>query len=512
MWGAVDLASVVPYASVMRRLGLLALGLSLVFLAPGCGGPNECGGAICPIDVPGSDAGPRVDVGSDTGTADGGGMDAPSIDAGLDASQSDGGEPDASESDAGESDAGESDAGTDASHDAGTDAPPPLPETCTATAECGSHASCDTTLTPGRCVCTTGYAPCASGCCEVELLREVELEGGHAPEIGFDDAGNVYVLYLVGSTSVRLAEIAPDDTVTTTTVATSSTVRDAHDMVVEPDGTVHVAVHRVVGDRGGNLRLHTRLPGETAFTTMDLVGGGRQGFAFDAAIAIARAPGGDLYASLSERSGDGTAGLYVARYDAALEVWTALPNILGFAGHDVAEILARDDGFFIGTDRISGAMQWWDLDSAGGGADIVATTTDSASGYGELAGAIDDEGTLYAFAEGRLWFSDGRDDELPPFTGMAFGARTDIDMAIDRYGQLAIWVHSRSTHYVTLMVRMPLGGFSTASMSPDAVFLPFPDTATWMSLDAETTRAGTIGVAVGDSMDRGELTYREYAY
>ncbi len=173
----------------------------------------------------GVDASVTTDAGApDADTPDAGAPDAGTPDAGApDASTPDAGTPDASTPDAGAPDAGTPDAGT-------PDAGPPLPDTCTSSGECGATASCDTTLTPARCVCDAGHAPCASGCCEVSLAREVTLpENGHAPELGFDAAGNVYVLYVVGSTSVRLAQIAPDDTTTITPVGTSSGERDAYD-------------------------------------------------------------------------------------------------------------------------------------------------------------------------------------------------------------------------------------------------------------------------------------------
>lgn len=514
----------------LPQAAVLLLGMCLA-LAAGCGepvGPADAGVDAAdggPSDGGPSDGGPIDGGPSDGGPSDGGatdgGVDAPEpfdggMDAGVDAPDPlDTGMDAALEADAPVA----TDAGADApdgGSDAGSDAPVGLPDTCTTSLECGPRATCDTSITPGRCVCNRGFGPCASGCCPVSLTREVVITGGgHAPELGFDDAGNVYVLYLVGSTSVRLAQIAPDDTFTTVTVGTCSSVRDAHDLWVRGDGTVHVALHTPLTGRSGDLRILTRAAGASSFTSRSVVLGGREIFAFDASVSISAAPSGDLYATASERSGDGTMGLYVARFDAAASDWLALPRAFSFDGLASAETFARDDVLFVGIERIAGAYNWWRMARPAGTESILSVSSTTAT-RGEVAGAMDDAGAFYALTDrtssGVLTFSDGRSDELWPMPTQVQGLRTDADMAIDRDGHVALFVHSATTRNVGLMVRMPRGGQVLVATSPEDVFLPGPDEASWLSLDLERTTGGSLGVAIGDSMDRGQFVYREYVY
>lgn len=490
-----------------------ALALALALALPSCSTPAETETDAAREDAASVDARVGVDAGTDALVAVDAGSDAFANDAASDDVGSDAASDDAG-SDAASDDAG-SDAGSDdaASDDAGSDAGPPLPATCTTSVECGAHASCNTSLTPGRCVCQNGYAPCTSGCCPVSLTREVTLsENGHAPELGFDAAGNVYVLYLVGSSQVHLATIAPDDSVTVVPVATTSGERDAHDLVVAPDGTVYAAIHVDLGSRSGDLVLHTRAPGATSFTTMGLTTSARPGFAYDAAIGLSRAAGGDLYGALTQRSGDGTMGMYVARFDHTLGVWSALPTILSYSGFAGSELFARDDGFFIGANDLTYATKYWSFDAAGGTPAYVSGTTGTVYRLGDYAAAMTDADVLWTYTTGRVDTSDGRPSELLTFPSGIGGARSDLDMAIDRYGQPVFVTHSITSHAIGFMVRMQDGGYAQGALSPESIFLPFPMTSDWMSLDAERTQAGDLGIAIGDSMDRGSFVYREYAY
>ena len=399
------------------------------------------------------------------------------------------------------------------SPDVGSDAGPPLPDTCTASAQCGPTASCDTTLTPGRCVCHDGYAPCTTGCCAISLAREVTLpEAGHAPELGFDAAGNVYVLYMVGHDTVHLATIAPGDATTVVPIATTSGQYDAHDLLVEPDGTVIAAIHVDLGSRSGDLVLHTRAAGASTFTTRGLTTAARPSFAYDAAVGLSRSPLGQIYASVTERSGDGTRGMYISHFDPAVGSWNALANVLGYDGFVESELFAREDGFFIGLFGTAYTARYATLDPTGTTSRFISTTTGSGAGGGDYAAAMTDADLLYTFTSGFVSTSDGAVFEQLAFPNGLSGARGDLDMAIDRYGHPVFVTHSLSQHDVGFVVRMPHGGYALGAYSPETFFVTFPATTSALTLDAERAPSQRLAIAIGDSGDHGPLVYREYAY
>jgi hypothetical protein len=337
-------------------------------------------------------------------------------------------------------------------------------------------------------------------------------ENGHSPEIGFDAAGNAYVLYLVGETALHLATILPDDTVTTIPVATTSGNADAHDLVVAPDGTVLIANHVDLGSRSGDLILYRRAPGASSFTTMGLTTAARPGFAYDAAIALSRSSNGDVYGALTQRSGDGTMGMYVARFDHALGVWSALPTILPLQGYVRSELFARDDGFFIGANALTPGTTYWSFDSAGAAAHYISGTTGTVYNLGDYAAAMTDDDVLIAYTTGRVDGSDGRPSEVLMFPTAFGGVHSDLDMTIDRYGDAVFFTHSLSDHTFGFMVRMPNGGYAQGPTLFESLLLPFPMTSNLMTVDLERAPSGDIAIAIGDSMDRGSFVYQEYTY
>ncbi len=142
----------------------------------------------------------------------------------------------------------------------------------------------------------------------------------------------------------------------------------------------------------------------------------------------------------------------------------------------------------------------------------VSGTTGTVTGYGNNAGAMTEDGVLYTFTTGRLGTSDDSVSDLVRFPTSLTGSRSDIDMAIDCYGDPALFLHTETNHEVGLLVRMPLGGYALAATSPESIFVPFPMTSSWLSVDLERTPAGDLAVAIGDNLDRGSFVYREYTY
>jgi hypothetical protein len=481
------------------------LGLSMLS-SFGCG--------ATPSDDAGLDAGTSMDATmQDADASDAAVSDAAALDAGLsDAAPSDAAPSDAAPSDAAPSDAGSSDAGME---DAGVDAGPAdagfvIPGSCTSTPECGPSATC----AAGLCVCNAGSLPCGTTCCALTYAREVTLAAaGHSPEIGADAAGNVSVLFEVGSSSVRLATLPVGSTTATTeTVTTSSGEEDDADLAVAPDGTLLLAVHQPGVGRSGAFTLFTRAPAASSFTTSSLRPGPPDVFAYDAAVSISRAPGGDMYAGASARSGDGTQGLAMARFDATAGAWSNLPTLYTTSAYSRSELFARDDGFFVGLHDFPNAQDFYQDYDTGGTALALLEVAVSVSTRGQSAAALGDDDVLNMFTgtstAGRLDRSDGGLGEAVPFSGPSAGAHSDIDMALDRDGNPALVVHSSTNHSISLIVRMPTGGFTRTTWF-DASFLPPSTTSSWMTLDLERLPNGNLAIVIGDSMDRGELHYRE---
>ena len=494
---------------------MACLVLTLPMFSVGCGEApsNDAGSDASRGDASSPmDAAPQNDASAaDAGVADAaadGGLDGSTSDAGMfiDAAMEDA-SVDAGIEDAG-SDAGTVDAGT---VDAGTvDAGFVIPGSCTTTPECGPSATCVT----GHCVCDASFLPCGTTCCAFTYPRDVTLAAaGHSPEIGFDAAGNVFVLYKLGSNSVRLATLAAGSTTATTQVVTTSSANeDDADLAVAPDGTLLVAVHQPGIGRSGAFTLFTRAPAASAFTTSSLRPGLPDVFAFDAAVSISRAPGGDIYAGASARSGDGTQGLAMARFDATAGTWSSLPTLLSVSAYSRSELFARDDGFFLGVHDFPNSVDIYEDFGASGVSLDFLTLASSVSTRAQSAAAVGDDGLLYMFtgtpSTGRMDRSDGGLGESVTFGGPAGGAHSDIDMAHDDDGNPVLVVHSATNHSISLIVRMPTGGYTRYSWF-DASFLPPATTSSWMSLDTERLPNGNIAIVIGDSMDRGELHYRE---
>ncbi len=436
-----------------------------------------------PIDS-GTEVGPADATPTDTGPTDTGPIDTGSTDTGP--------------ADTGPTDTGPADAGF------------VIPSSCTTSAECGPSASC----VSGHCVCDGGALPCGTTCCPFTYARDLTLApAGHAPEIGFDAAGDVFVVYQVGADRIRLATLpAGSTTPTSAVVATSSGNEDDADIAVAPDGTVYVAVHQAGIGRSGTFTLFTRAPAGTTFTSTSLRTGPPDVFAFESAVSISRAPGGDLVAGASARSGDGTLGLAMSRFDASTGTWADLPTALTASAYSRSELFARDDGFFLGVHDFPGSSDYFeDFDLSGAPLAFLAASS-SVSTHGQSAAALGGDGVLTMFTgsttAGRLDRSDGGLGEPVSFTGSSAGAHSDIDMALDQDGNPALLVHSSSNHSISLIVRMPSGGYTRTTWF-DASFLPSSTTSTFMTLDLERLPSGNLAIVIGDSMDRGELHYRE---
>ena len=473
----------------MNRHANLGVTLALLLASSACGGGTSADGgtdgstmdSAMPVDSAMPDAG--MDAATDSGVADSG-MDTSVADSGI--------------ADTGVADSGTPDAGF------------VIPASCTATSECGPSASCVT----GHCVCSASALPCGTTCCPLTYVRDLTLAtGGHAPEIGFDAAGNVSVLYMVGSSSVRMATLPAGATsATTEVVAASSGNQDDADLAVAPDGTLLIAVHQPGAGRSGSFTLLTRAPAASTFTTSSLRPGLPDVFAFDSAVSISRAPGGDLYAGASARSGDGTLGLAMARYEATTGAWLNLPTLITASAYSRSELFARDDGFFVGVHDFPNDRDYYEDFGTGGGAPRYLAGAVAVSTYGQSAAAMGDDGVLTMFtgstSAGRLDRSDGGLGESVVFSGFSGGAHSDIDMALDRDGNPALLVHSSTHNTVSLLVRMPTGGYTRYSWS-DAFFLPATTPSSWMTLDMERLPNGNLAIVIGDSMDRGELHYQE---
>lgn len=394
------------------------------------------------------------------------------------------------------------DSASDALSDAG---PMPLPAMCANNAECGRGATCDTAAR--RCVCSTGYLPCANSCCPVRYTRDVMIDtGGHSPELGSDAMGRTYVLYKKGRTTVRLATIAPDGTVTLESVAESSGEDDDADMAVAPDGTILVAVHQPGAGRSGRFTLFRRDAGSTRFTTMSLLQTGVETFLYDAAVSIGRAPGGDIFAAASARVGDGTMGLAMSRYNAALGIWMGLPRVLTYHGHSRSELHATDTGFFLGVHDLGYSERFVRFESDATQREIIAVTSGTIYARGDSAAALTDAGQLVTFTSETVTY-DARTNERMNFTGMESGRRSDIDMAVDRDGNPAMFFHSVTTHALILKVRMPRGGW-TSWYTPDAIFVPFPMSADAMHVDLERLSSGELATVISDTQDRVPMRLR----
>lgn len=479
----------------------------LVVLAVSCGEPE------------GSDAGAVDDAGAaDAGASDAGGTDAGGSDAGgSDAGANDAGATDAGANDAGGSDAGGTDAGaTDASlPDAGWDAALPdagpftLPASCTDSSECGPDATCETT--GGHCVCNGSSLPCGGGCCPMTIARDLTIAtSGHAPEIGADAAGNVYVLFERGYDRIRLATLpAGATTATDEAIATCSGEDDAADLAVAPDGTIYAAIHQPGSGRSGSFTLYSRAPGDTSFSSMTLRSGSPDAFAYDAAVGISRASNGDIYASVSARSGDGTMGLAMTRFDGALGVWMSAPTILTYHGHSRSELFARTDGYFVGVHDLGYAERYASFDAASTLLEYLPVVAGPVYDYGETAAAMTGAGLLYTFTGGRVELSDGSLVDLIPSSVLP-GARSDVDMALDADDNPVFVFHDAARDQITMLVRMPHGGY-TMTAWPVATFVPFPIDPAWVTLDAERLPSGNVAIVMGDSMDQGTMRYLEIA-
>lgn len=478
----------------------------VVLVLVACGEPEGSDAGSPSGDAGASDAG-----GSDAGGSDAGGSDAGDTDAGgTDAGGGDAGETDAGGGDAGDAgspDAGGSDAGWDAAlPDAG---PFTLPASCTDSSECGPDAACETT--EGHCVCSPGSLPCGGGCCSMTIARDVTIAtSGHAPEIGSDAAGNVYVLFERGYDAVRLATLpAGATTATDEPVATGSGQDDAADLVVAPDGTIYAALHQPGAGRSGSFMLYSRAPGATSFTTMPLRSGPPDAFAYDAAVGLSRASNGDMYAAVSARSGDGTMGLATTRFDGALGVWTSGPTILTYHGHSRSELFARTDGYFVGVHDLGYAERYVGFDASGSSPTYLAAAAGPIYDYGETAAAMTDAGLLYTFTAGRVETSDGAlTDRIP--NAVLPGSRSDVDMALDADDNPVFVFHDQARDRITMLVRMPLGGYTT-TFWPTSTFVPFPIDPAWVTLDAERLPSGNVAIVMGDSLDQGTMRYLEIA-
>lgn len=465
------------------------LAIALVLLAA-CGdvepGPPDPGDAGSAADAGDADAGARMDASS---LVDGGGP----VDAASDAALPD---PDAGP-DAAAQDAGPPDAG-----------PFVLPSSCADASECGPLATCDTSF--ARCVCNEGALPCGGGCCPATIARDVTLAAsGHAPEIGSDAAGNLFVLYERGDDAIRLATLAAGSSAPTDeAVTTCSGENDCADLAVVPDGTLMIAVHRPGSGRSGTFVLYSRAAGATSFSTMSLRSGLPEPFAFDAAVGISRASNGDVYAACSARSGDGTMGLAMTRYDAAMGLWTSAPTILTYHGHSWSELFARTDGYYVGVADLGYADRFFSLDAA---STLVDTLPVALSVYdrGQSSGAMTDSEVLYTFTKGRLERSDSGLVEMIPSRVVAAN-RADVDMATDADGNPVIAYHDDFLDQIVLAVRMPHGGWVRRTW-PASGFVPFGTDSAWITLDLERLSNGHIALAAGDFMDRGALRYIELA-
>ena len=363
---------------------------------------------------------------------------------------------------------------------------------------CGPDAQCDVEIE--RCVCRAGLLPCGSGCCPLSVTREIELAPtGTRPEIA-SHADAVYIAYRVGSASVWLARLdRMSGGLTYTAVADGSGEADDFDLVVDPDGTQHVAIHRPGAGRSG-LFSHFRRTGSSGrFAEANILPGGPATFAYGAAVSLARTASGDLLAMTSRRVGDGQMGLLLSRYDAAAGTWSFVSSLVEASSYSRSELFASGAGFFSLLRRnVTGDHLAFEHDAVG---DVTRTVN---AGGATGAATLSDSGALYSLIGRRLRLSDGTLSEtLPPS-----GAWNDLDMAVDADGNLAFAYHDATLNEVVLKIRMPLGGYATRSW-PELRFAPGAGGRAQLVLDLERLSGGDLALVIGEARGTAPLTYLE---
>ncbi len=217
---------------------------------------------------------------------------------------------------------------------------------------------------------------------------------------------------------------------------------------------------------------------------------------------------------MAESAGLDYAGLYVAAFDAQLGLWSALAPVLPTLAIRRSQLSARSDGLYVGAFDLgpSGyhASYWNVVFGQPPPATALARSGPIVdSGDADWDATLTDDGHLLTYTSGTLALDDGSISETFAAPATWAGGYSDLDLAVDRHGNAVVVTHSVTTHRIGISVRMPTGGYSGTSIL-EAELLPFPLTTSRMSLDAERSPTGRLGVVAGDFDARSPLALFEH--